>query len=424
MSVEKGEILCIHYYFPPLKSTAVIRNYHIACTLTSFYEKVHVLSSNNHRRFPNQVRAFPKQLISYDVPTLDYRYLLSGKSKKDSHVSTAKKASSFYQFLLKVQKSFPFNLFLAEGNLYYIFKAYFRSKKLISDRNINTIYSSFGPYADHYVAWLLKRKYPHLKWIADFRDLQIEPIYKNVIWKGLQRKVEKRVLSNADLITCISQGFVDQLSGYQRPTVSILRGVELRPSEVQYDRFTIGYTGSLYFNYRDPRPLFSVLNNMLKAGDIDIDDINILYAGRDGAQFEEWINEHHLSEYFINRGLVSQEEAKTIQNKSHINLLLTSSSPELTGVITGKIFEYFEALNPTLCLISGVHDPEFESLFKELNAGSVVYSPERTPGKMRDFILAKYQEWKTSHRVESSLNTNIIKEKYGWKSQVKKMLDK
>jgi hypothetical protein len=165
-----------------------------------------------------------------------------------------------------------------------------------------------------------------------------------------------------------------------------------------------------------------VLQNLIEEGKISVADINILYAGRDGAQFQSWIREHHLSEYFINRGLVSQEDAKSIQNKSHINLLLTSSSPNLSGVITGKIFEYFEALNPTLCLISGVHDPEFESLFKELNAGSVVYSPERTPGKMRDFILTKYKEWKATYRVEPSINKVVIKEKYSWKNQVEKML--
>jgi len=423
MSAPKGEILCIHYYFPPLKSSAVIRNYHIACTLTSFFEKVHVLTSNNHLRFPNQKRTFPDRLFTYDIATLDYRYILSGKSQKDAHISSAKKSSDFYQYLLKIQKSFPFNLVLAEGNLLYIFKAYNKAKKLIEAEKIDTIYSSFGPYADHYVAWLLKRKYPYLKWIADFRDLQIEPIYKNVIWENFQRRIERKVLSKADLITCISQGFVDQLEIYNRPTKSILRGVELRPPEKQFDKFTIGYTGSLYFEYRDPRPLFKVLRELVDDGKMNELDLNILYAGRDGAKFDLWIKEFNLSECFVNKGLISQNEAKTIQNKSHINLLLTSSSPELTGVITGKIFEYFEALNPTLCLISGVHDPEFESLFRELNAGAVVYSPDQTQGKMRDFILSKYKEWKTTHRVESSLNTLIIKEKYNWKQQVQNLLE-
>lgn len=422
MSAPKGEILCIHYYFPPLKSTAVIRNYHIARTFASYFESVHVLTSSNHHRFPNQERELPDSVHTYDVATVDYRYFLSGKSKKDAHISTVKKANNFYKYLLKVQKSFPFNLLLAEGNLIYIFNAYQRAKSLIRSGKIKVIYSSFGPYADHYVAYLLKRKFPDLKWIADFRDLQIEPIYKNVIWKGLQRKIEQTILTKADLVTCISQGFVDQLNGYNRPTVSILRGVELRAPERQYDKFTIGYTGSLYFDYRDPRPLFKVLHQLIDDGLMKPDDLDLLYAGRDGAKFNQWIEEYDLAHCFTNKGLVSQNEAKSIQNKSHINLLLTSSSPDLTGVITGKIFEYFEALNPTLCLISGVYDPEFESLFKELNAGIVVYSPEISQGKMRNFILSKYTEWKTTHRVESSINTEIIKAKYGWKQQVEKML--
>lgn len=422
MSAPKGEILCIHYYFPPLNSTAVIRNYHIACTLTSFFKKVHVLTSNNHLRFPNQVRSMPDRLFTYDIATWDYRYFLGGKKKNDAHISSAKKSSVLYKYLLKIQKSFPFNLLLAEGNLIYIFKAYNKAKRLIKTQKIDTIYSSFGPYADHYVAWLLKRKFPHLKWIADFRDLQIEPIYKNVIWKNYQQRIERKVLSKADLVTCISEGFVDQLKIYNRPTKSILRGIELRSPERQNDKFTIAYTGSLYFEYRDPRPLFKVLKEMIDDRVLDESDLNILYAGRDGAKFDLWIKEFGLSTSFVNKGLVSQNEAKSIQNKSHINLLLTSSSPNLTGVITGKIFEYFEALNPTLCLISGVYDPEFESLFRELNAGVVVYSPEQTEGKMRNFILSKYQEWKSTHRVKSSINTSIIKTKYSWKQQVQNLL--
>ena len=422
MSAQKGEILCIHYYFPPLSSSAVIRNYHIACTFTSFFDKVHVLTSNNHLRFPNDVRNFPDRLQTYDIRTFDYRYFLSGKSNKDAHISSSKKTGAFYQFLLKLQKSFPFNLFLAEGNLIYIYNSYQKAKRLIEEGNIKSIYSSFGPYADHYVAWLLKRKYPYLKWIADFRDLQIEPIYKNVIWKGYQQKIERKVLSKADMITCISQGFVDQLKVYNRPTKSILRGIELRSPVKQYDQFTIGYTGSLYFDYRDPRPLFKVLKELIRSNKIDSGELQIIYAGRDSVKFDQWVKEYNLNNCFIDKGLVTQEEAKIIQNKSHINLLLTSSSPALTGVITGKVFEYFEALNPTLCLISGVYDPEFESLFKELDAGVVVYAPERTHGKMREFILSKYEEWKTTHRVASSIKTKIITEKYSWKQQVAKML--
>jgi len=337
MSDSKA-ILCLHYYFPPLLSTAVIRNYHIACTFADYFDDVHVLTSDNYKRFPTDERLLPENLKVTPVYTLDYRRLLAGR-KSDSHKPTTKKSSKFFQWLLKVQKSYPFSLLLAEGNLIYILGAYKKAKRLIDQGVITTIYSSFGPYADHFVAYLLKRKYPHLRWIADYRDLQIEPIYKNVIWTNYQKRIENKILAKADLITCISDGFTTQLESYNRPTKTILRGVELRKPEKQYDKFTIAYTGSLYFDYRDPRALFKEISTLLKSKEINESDIQLVYAGRDGHRYGEWISEYDLDQIFINKNMVTQAEAKTIQNRSHINLLLTSSSPELTGVITGKIFE-------------------------------------------------------------------------------------
>ncbi len=423
MKTDKTEeILCLNYYFPPLLSTAVIRNYHIACTFAKCVRKVHVLTSDNYKRFPTEERPLPSNLSLHAIYTLDYRRLLAGK-QSDSHKPTTKKTSVFFQWLLKVQKSYPFSLVLAEGNFIYIYGAYHKAKALIREGGVTTIYSSFGPYADHFVAYLLKKKFPNLRWIADYRDLQIEPIYKNVIFTNYQKRIENKILQKADLITCISDGFKSQLEVYDRPTKTILRGVELRTPEVQYEKFTIAYTGSLYFDYRDPRAVFAVIKSLIKDGRIAAEDIQLIYAGRDGHRYSEWVEEYNLINIFYNKNMVSQDEAKTIQNRSHINLLLTSSSPELTGVLTGKVFEYFEALNPTLCLINGVYDPEFEALFSELNAGTVVYNPPISQGKMQSFILDKYREWKSTHKVKSTLNQQIIKSKYGWKSQIEKMLN-
>ena len=415
-------ILCIHYYFPPLLSTAVIRNYHIACTFASLCDHVHVLTSDNHTRFPNQERPLPNNLDVHSIYTLDYRRLLANDGKSDSHKPMAKKSSSFFQWMLKVQKSYPFNLLIGEGNIIYIYRAYYKARKLIDHGGVTQIYSSYRPLADHIVAYLLKRKYPHLKWVADYRDLHIEPIYKNTVLTGLQRKVEKRLLAKADLVTSISDGLTAQLKANDRPTATVLRGVELRAPEEQFEKFTLAYTGSLYFDYRDPRPVFTEIKSLIDEGYIANEDTSLVYAGRDGHRFEEWINAHGLSSIFTNHGLVTQDLAKSIQNRSHINLLLTSSSPELTGVLTGKVFEYFEALNPTLCLINGVYDPEFEALFSELDAGVVVYDPPLKQGKMRSFILDKYNEWKSSHQVKSTLNHQLIESKYGWNSQVEKMI--
>ncbi|MBK8350048.1 MAG: hypothetical protein IPL08_21440 [Saprospiraceae bacterium] len=93
------------------------------------------------------------------------------------------------------------------------------------------------PYADHVVAWLLKKKHPHVKWVADFRDLHIEPIYKNILWPGLQRWFEKKILRHADVVTSVSEGLSSKLKDYHPNVLTLTKGVNIRPAQTLYDIF-------------------------------------------------------------------------------------------------------------------------------------------------------------------------------------------
>ena len=48
------------------------------------------------------------------------------------------------------------------------------------------------------------------------------------------------------------------------------------------------------------------------------------------------------------KGIVTADEATSIQHHACINLLLTVSSDQLQGVLTGKMIEYFESGVPYL----------------------------------------------------------------------------
>lgn len=415
-------ILCIHYYYPPLRSTAVIRNYHFSQAFAELFPQVHVLTSDNYRRFPTEERHLAANITVHDIYTLDYRTAMGKKGGKDAHISMEKKSSAMVQYLLKIQKSHPFSMLIGEGNLLYIHNAFKKAAKLIEQEMITTIYSSFAPYADHLVAYKLKKKFPHLRWIADFRDLQVEPIYENVIWKKTQRRMEAKILAAADKVISISESYADQLSQYNNNTQSVMRGVQLRDPTKQYDKFTISYTGSLYFNHRDPNRLLKELSDMIATGELSREQIQLLYAGRDGQQFGKWVADHGLADIYVDKGMVSQTEAKEIQDRSHINLLLTSSSPELKGVITGKVFEYFEAGNPIICLINGVQDEEFEQLFKKLNAGIVVYAPAKQGSSLKEFIKEKYLQLHHYGSVQHIINKSVLIDEYSWLKQAKKLL--
>lgn len=423
MNNSLGNILCIHYYYPPLDSPATIRNFKFSQAFASLFDQVHVISTTTTEKFAQDPKSIAENVIIHKAKTIDYRLLMGKQKSKDAHIAIEKKKGKLFHTYLNIRKSYPFNLLMAEGAFAYIYNGYRIGKQLIKKGGFTTIYSSFGPYADHYIAYLLKRKFPNLKWIADFRDLQIEPIYKNVVFKEYQIKKEASILSKADLVTTISKGFADQLIPYGRPTLAVPRGVDVRPKIKQYGKFTLAYTGSMYFDYRNPSAVFDVLQAMLEQGTIHKDDFQIVYAGRDGGQFQSYIDAHKLNEVFINRGKVSQEEASEIQNRTHLNFLITSSSPDLQGVLTGKVFEYFASQNATLCLINGVQDRVFEAIFKELSAGHITYNPEMDKDALISFILAKYEEWKRIGHVEPTIDIARLRSHYSWSGLAEKMIN-
>ncbi len=94
--------------------------------------------------------------------------------------------------------------------------------------------------------------------------------------------------------------------------------------------------------------------------------------GKDGAQMRAIASECGIEDIFEDEGFVKREQASLVQDQSHINLLLTSSSPEHQGVITGKLFEYLGSTNPILGMINGVIDEELAAYFKNYNVDMVV----------------------------------------------------
>lgn len=344
------------------------------------------------------------------------------KGNENSLVSESSKQSRLFEVVFKTTKSFPFNIFLAEANILYILKAYRKACSLIEQHGITTIFSSYIPYGDHYIAYLLKRKYPFLKWIADFRDLYVEPLYNDVWLPKMQERIERKILSKADLVTTVSEGLKKHLESMNRPVIAVKRGIAPRKPKDQFSKFTISYTGSLFQEYRDPRPLFSVLKTLMAEGMLLAKDIELIYAGKDGSLYKKWADDYELNTILTNLGQVDRQRAYDIQDRSHINLVLTSSTPEWQGVLTGKIFEYFASGNATLCLIKGVQDSEIEELFQELNAGVVVYYPELYVNKLRQYILSVYMEWKKNGKVKPIVNTSILQEEHSWEVRAKNVL--
>ena len=419
------EILFIHYHYPPMRSSGIYRNYHMSTSLTKVLGKSLLITTDNSKVLANEPLPVHPDMTIHTIFTPDYRRFISWlkpKNKVSNHYAEKRKTNALMSLLIRIQRSFPFSIFIAEGGPVYIIAGYLKAKKLIRENNIKIIYSSFMPYADHLIAALLKKTFPSLVWVADFRDLLTEPIYQNTVWPGLQRWFESRILSGSNLITTVSEGLSRKMTFTGRPVITLTKGVDIREPVEQYKKFSIGYSGSLFLHFRDPRPLYRELRELFKSGDIQAEDVEFLYAGKDGPTMQTWAEEEGVGPIFRNLGYLSRDEALVIQSRSHINLLLTSASPEHYGLLTGKLFEYFEAGNPILCLVRGTHDPEIELIFNELHAGLVAYDSVEN-GNMREFLLDKYREWKTSGKVAPVIDRELLQKQYSWEGQARKLIE-
>jgi hypothetical protein len=442
---SKHRLLCLLYYFPPIKSISVNRNWSIARHLQPYFLDTFVFTTQNNRLLPQEARDTEGVKIS-GIPTFDYRTLTAWlrPNRSEMHHNEGAKSNPIVRFSIRLLDSFPFNLLFHEGGIIYSLIGFWRAAKLIRREKITHIYSSFRPMSDHFTAHLLKIFFPHLVWIADFRDLHIEPLYQMPLIRPFQHWCNKRLLRRANFITTVSEGLAVHLRIYHSNVYALRNGVHLENQNAYKlltkkgdpsvsaskntlisnnvsisEKFTFAYTGSMFMDERNPSLLLKIVQDLANEGIMSAENTQIVYAGKDTAVWQSWITKYNLDSFFNSYGLVSSQKAVDIQREAHLNILLTSALPNYGGVLTGKFFEYLAACNPILVLINGAQDIEFEQIVTYLDAGMVTYN-DRSEKELRAFILNLFHEFQATGKVEPTIRRERLEE-LSWEATVAKL---
>ena len=410
----------ICYKFPPMHSTSCVRTWAFYRGMREYFDTVHVISTTNRHILRQEVIDMEDAEV-VDAKTWDYRTILQGRKGSASAVSNTGKLTSSGKLGQKLNASFPFLYLFGEGGWMYIRNAVQHGEELIDRENITHVFSTYTPYADHLVASKLKHKYPQLFWIADFRDLHVDPTQNNLFFRNHQEKVNRNIISGADMVTTVSSGLAEHLKAYHDNVVVLRNGIEnaeLRTCEGYTDKFTLCYTGSLFGEHRDPGILYEALSELCAEKVINQDDVRILYAGKDQQAWDTMAARFGWLDAVENKGLISRQEALELQCKSHVNVLLTYSSDSLTGNLTGKVFEYMAAGRSILVLVSGPEDKELNDII-EPHFGMVAYPDERR--KVKSFLKAEYEAWsKGNHEDTSDLVDRL--QPYIWSNMIRKFV--
>ncbi len=338
-----------------------------------------------------------------------------------------KKESKGMQSLIRLINTFPLNILIGEGGIIYFLSLLRKGRKAIRENKITHLYSSYRPFTDHYAAYILKKRNPHLYWIADFRDLVIDPHYNHLYFPKIHQPFLKNIFKKADLLTTVSDGLAQHLKIYNTEVITLRNGIrdipdQLIPGFSKY--FRIAYTGSMFLDKRNAGPLFVALSQLASEKKVSIADMRIVYAGKDESYWIKMAEQHDLASILDSRGIVTFEDATLIQKNSCINILLTIASEQLQGVLTGKMIEYFQAGSPILTIVVNQNDPELDHALTDLEIGkSFSDQPHDLPG-IKDFIYSEYMYWKKTGTNRKPVNLDILKKKYSVEATMRPLWDR
>jgi hypothetical protein len=240
----------------------------------------------------------------------------------------------------------------------------------------------------------------------------------------MQHSLNKRLMSNANLLTTVSEGLEKNLKDYHPNRYVLFNGIYQlfeKLEEHQNEKFTICYTGSMYGENRNPEVLLKALKILIEEGKVDINKVQIKYAGKDFEDWKAWASKFQLNKILADCGYLTFKESFQLQRAAHINLLLTYTGKNYTGGLTGKLYEYLAAERPVMVIIRGEKDLEFESMINKLNAGTVLYSKEESVLGAKRFILNLFEQWKNDGDINLEMNKDVLK-RYHWEEMIKNFI--
>jgi hypothetical protein len=428
--IKSSTCIFISYYFPPIKSVGVIRNFHLAQIFHKIFTDLYILTTSNQQILTKEEADLSSFKSIELINTIDYRTIIQRfyTKNKNTHYPESVKQNKLIQWLIKANESLPFNLFVGEGGLLYLIDGYSKAKKIIKRTNTKTfVITSFRPTANVLIGFLLKVNYPYIIWINSFQDAPYDRIRKNTIIPNLQNYLWLKMLKQSNLNITTSQGVKNSIDVLNNDTITFENGVDFRENLTHSsEQFTISYTRSLYHDLRDPRLLFEALTHLVLSEKIKVNKLKIIYMGKDIAKWKSFCDTYPLLlNAFSIENNSERNHSLEIQQKSHINLMLTWSESNQGGTMPAKLYEYIGAGNYIISLVKGVESNDLSHLLGTLHIGSVYhYGKTEDTEKLKNDLLKLYTLW-INGVYESPNIPSHLKNALSWEkkqSEISKLL--
>lgn len=431
MKPETKKILIISYYWPPAGGPGVQRWLKFVKYLPDFgWESTVFIPENPSYPIVDETlqKDVPKNLKMIKTKIWE-PYQLAEKFGKDNKKF---KAGQFdvgenQSWKAKLSIFVRGNFFIPDARVFWVKPSVEFLEKYLKANHYDVLVTTGPPHSLHLIGLGLKKKFPDLKWIADFRDPWTEiSYYKHLkltkIADKKHRKLESEVFKNADVTLATSYTDAENFRKNGANAFCITNGfdseVESQKSEVgsknSTNKFTLSYVGVLE-QLRDPGNLWWTLYEIMCENEEFSNDFELKFVGKVDNKIQQSLFHIGINQNIKYLGYLPHEQALQEMQDSTVLLMTNFPQESSKGIIPGKIFEYL-ATGKTI-LSFGPKDADVEKILNETKAGKHFGYDEKE--NLKKFILESYENWKSGILNQNAENI----EQFSRKNLTQKLVD-
>ncbi len=408
------KVLIITYYWPPmggggvqrwLKTTKYLRDYN--------WEPIIFTAENGEASVvdDSSLKQIPKGIETLRVPIWEPFGLykkLTGKKKDEKLVpgTVSEKKSSLSQRLSVWVRG---NVFIPDARRFWIKPSVKYLTKYLKENEVDAIVSTGPPHTTHLIAMGVAKKF-NLPWLADFRDpwTNIDFYHELMLTKradAKHKRLEKQVLNTASQVVTVSWSWAEDFKNIcGRMPMVITNGFDpadfTKAGDVALDKkFTITHAGSLNDD-RNPHILWEVLKEMCDADVTFKKELELKFIGQLSPVALQEAKENGLETNLNLINSLPHAEVVKHQMKAQVLLLPLNDTPNIDGVVPGKLYEYIGAQRPILCI--GKPTGDSAKIIQETNAGKVADFKDKET--LKTILTQYYQAYKQSNLKAESTN--------------------
>jgi glycosyltransferase involved in cell wall biosynthesis len=394
------KVLVISYYWPPSGGPGVQRWLKLCKYLPEFgvepvvltvdpaYASYPILDPSLEKEIPANLRVIRTK--SFEVLNV-YKQLKKDKQVPFSGFANAQTKVSFKE---KAMRFIRGNFFIPDARIGWNKYALREAKRLIQEEGISELITTGPPHSTHLIGVSLKKEFPGLRWIADFRDPWSDIYYNDLLFRTTlatrkDRKLEKQVIDTADKVLVVSKSLKalllsKTLSKQEKDFHIIPNGFD--PADFDYahisrkdKRFTITYLGTATSDY----PFGTFLEVLRELEQPLRDSVHLQLIGSFDQTIREEILRHapffdvSVSDY------IPHNKVPERLMQSDLLLVVIPDKPHNELILTGKVFEYLAAKKPILGL--GPIEGDSAKVLRETQSGKMVHYTDAS--EIRDFLI-------------------------------------